>query len=176
MREANANDPNGNLFFLPAGSYYSDVCAAADILFLPSRLDPLPNVVFDAARNGCTTVMFKGATGFDDARYNPFPRNVTVGANRVDRGGTDPQLDGAAQLLAAFGGALPPVLWDGLAQPGTTALRVEPGLAGWSLNLTEQGKGLGGANPGPLNVPAPDRTAMLTGVGAPAALEARLHP
>ena len=161
--------------FAPPGNIVAGVRRGTGILVMANDgVWVEHNTLYD---NPTAPIMVVAYTqGFDDARYNPYPRNVTIGANRVDRGGTDPQLDGAAQLLAAFGGALPPVLWDGLAQPGATALRVEPGLAGWSLNLTEQGKGLGEANPGPLNVPAPDRTAMLTGVGAPAALEARLHP
>lgn len=78
MREATSGDPAGNLFMIPAGPHYSDVCAAADILFLPSRLDPLPNVVFDAARLGCTTVLFTGATGFDDAVYDDMASLIRV--------------------------------------------------------------------------------------------------
>jgi len=78
MREAKANTHNGNLFFIPSGSSYDDVCLAADVLFLPSRLDPLPNVVFDAARSGCTTVLFRGATGFDDSSYDNLPYLLRV--------------------------------------------------------------------------------------------------
>ncbi|QDM41723.1 parallel beta-helix domain-containing protein [Altererythrobacter sp. TH136] len=113
---------------------------------------------------------------FTDTTYNPYPRNVTVGVNRVDAGGTDPQFEGKEQLLAAFGGALPPVLWDGLAQPGTTALRVDPSIKGWTLGLSGQGQGLDVTNikPGPLQVSAPDGAQVLTGYGAPASLEARL--
>lgn len=113
---------------------------------------------------------------FDDKTYNPYPRNVTIGANRVDRGGYDPQFEGKEQLLAAFGGALPPVLWDGLSQEGTVAVRVDPALAGWSLNLASQGGGLDAAQPGPLTVAVPLAGTSLTGVGAPAGLEARLVP
>ncbi|MFN3210782.1 MAG: rhamnan synthesis F family protein [Roseovarius sp.] len=69
MREAGANAPGGTLHFLPAGPYYNDLCKAADAFFLSSRLDPLPNVVFDAAENGCHTVLFQNASGFDDPRY-----------------------------------------------------------------------------------------------------------
>lgn len=111
---------------------------------------------------------------FEDKRYNPYPRNVVIGVNRVDEGGTDPQFDGAQQLLAAFGGALPPVLWDGLRDEGTIALSVDPAMAGWSLNLTEQGKGLSGARPSPLDVAAPQGEFAEEGIGAPAQLEARL--
>lgn len=69
LREAGANKADSNLFFLPAGEYYHDVCRASDAFFLSSRLDPLPNVVFDAVRFGCHVVMFKNATGFDDSVY-----------------------------------------------------------------------------------------------------------
>ena len=81
MRAARANTVEGNLFFIPSGPYYEDVCTAADVLFLPSRLDPLPNVVFDAARHGCTTVLFREATGFDDPSYDNLPH-----LQRVDYG------------------------------------------------------------------------------------------
>ncbi|KEO90901.1 hypothetical protein EH31_07640 [Erythrobacter longus] len=106
---------------------------------------------------------------YDDERYNPLPRGVVVGANNYGIGGDDPQLDGAEMLLAAFGGALPPVMWDGLGSLYTT-----PDTAGWSLNLTEQGKGLSGANPSPLNAPAPEAEFDRSEIGAPAELDARI--
>nr|ADI18727.1 lipopolysaccharide biosynthesis protein [uncultured Rhizobiales bacterium HF4000_32B18] len=73
LSDGAVNDPAGNLFHLPAGPYYRDVCRAADVLFLASRLDPLPNVVFDAVALGCAVVLFEGASGFDDARYRGEP-------------------------------------------------------------------------------------------------------
>ncbi|WP_421993606.1 parallel beta-helix domain-containing protein [Qipengyuania sp.] len=106
---------------------------------------------------------------FEDERYNPFPREVVVGENIYDGGGYDPQLDGADTLLAAFGGELPPVMWDGLG-----SLAVVEGTAGWSLNLTEQGVGLEGAQPSPLAVSAPSGDFDRSGIGAPAALDERL--
>ena len=69
MREAGVDKPNSNIYFIPEGPCYDDVCRAADILFLPSRLDPLPNVVFDALRFGCQVVLFENASGFDDPSY-----------------------------------------------------------------------------------------------------------
>jgi len=113
---------------------------------------------------------------FEDADYNPYPREVTIAWNAVDAGGTDPQLDGAEQLRAAFGGALPPVMWDGLTDGGAeyTPLRVHSDLKGWSLNLTEQGKDMTGAQPGPLEVGRPAQPISTDGWGASAELEARL--
>jgi len=110
---------------------------------------------------------------FEDARYNPHARNVVVGENAFGRGGDDPQLDGKEQLLAAFGGALPPVMWDGLSESPDTALKIAPGVTGWSLNLSQVGQSLAEAQPGPLML-APTEKAAFPEVGAPAALEARL--
>lgn len=69
LRAAGANTADGNLFFLPAGDHYLDISRAADALFLPSRLDPLPNVVFDALSYDCQVVLFETATGYDDDTY-----------------------------------------------------------------------------------------------------------
>jgi hypothetical protein len=109
---------------------------------------------------------------FEDKRYNPYPRNVTIGANAVAGGGNDPQLPGAEPLKAAFGGALPPVLWDGLGQSGA-ALHVAATMPGLSLNLAQQAASFDSARPGPLAATAPVRAVDRKTVGAPAALEAR---
>jgi len=113
---------------------------------------------------------------FDDPEYNPYPRDISIGFNSVDEGGTDPRFEGAEMLLAAFGGALPPVMWDGLEEtPDSGTLMVHPEMKGWSLNLTEQGKGLDAANPGPLDVGAIGGPIDISDWGAPQALEARLQ-
>ena len=69
LREAKANTSDGNLFFLPAGDHYLDICKAADAFYLCSRLDPLPNVIFDAVKFGGRAVIYKHASGFDDPVY-----------------------------------------------------------------------------------------------------------
>ncbi|WP_338465914.1 parallel beta-helix domain-containing protein [Novosphingobium sp. ZN18A2] len=112
-------------------------------------------------------------SAFDDKRYNPYPRNVVVGTNTYLRGGTDPQMDGKTQLLAAFGGALPPVLWDGLGTPGQAVAAVK-GTRAWTLNLPEQGDGTDKATPAPVTLPVPGKTVDPASVGAPAALDARI--
>lgn len=109
---------------------------------------------------------------FDDPRYNPYARNVIVGPNAFGRGGDDPQLDGKEQLLAAFGGALPPVLWDGIEEDGN-GLKIAEGVTGWTLNLKKPGQSIAEAQPGPLML-TPLEAWEFPEVGAPAALEARL--
>ncbi|WP_435202648.1 parallel beta-helix domain-containing protein [Qipengyuania sp. 902] len=160
-----ANDtPN----FAPAGNIVAGVRRGTGIMVMANDKVLVENNILSG--NPTAPVMVIAYTQpFEDERYDPLPREVTIGENTYDGGGYDPQLDGAEMLLAAFGGELPPVLWDGL---GSVAA-VE-GTAGWSLNLTEAGKGLGGAQPGPLSVAEPTGEFDRSGIGAPAALEARL--
>ena len=111
---------------------------------------------------------------FTDKTYNPSPRRVTVGENRFGRNGYDPQIDGGAALVAAFGGMLPPVLWDGLGAPQAT-LTAAVGVRAWSLNLPAQGADPASAKPAPVVLPAPPvQLAAKFPDGAPAELEARI--
>ncbi|MEZ5680136.1 MAG: parallel beta-helix domain-containing protein [Erythrobacter sp.] len=165
-----ANDtPN----FAPPGNIVAGVRRGTGIMIMANDRVLVENNILSG--NPTAPIMVIAYTqAFDDPRYDPFPRNVTVGANLIAEGGYDPQLEGADMLLAAFGGELPPLLWDGLGNP-SSALRVAPGISGWTLNLTEQGKGLGGAQPGPIqNAPQPEDRFYREGIGAPAALEERL--
>lgn len=78
LRQTGEGQPDGNLFFLPAGPAYLDVLAASDAMFVSSRLDPLPNVVFDALDRGCRIVQFEGASGFGDSLYRNSDHLVSV--------------------------------------------------------------------------------------------------
>ena len=160
-----ANDtPN----FAPPGNIVAGVRRGTGIMVMANDHVLVENNILSG--NPTAPVMVIAYTQpFEDERYNPLPRDVVLGKNTYDGGGYDPQLDGADMLLAAFGGELPPVLWDGL---GT--LSAVDGTKGWSLNLTEAGKGLSGANPGPLTASAPAGEFDRTGIGAPAALDERL--
>lgn len=109
---------------------------------------------------------------FDDPRYNPLPRRIVIGANTIIGGGNDPQLPGGDQLKAVFGGALPPVLWDGLG--GAGALVAGQKITGLSLNLPAQGASPDQARPAPFELAAATILPIADGVGAPAALEARI--
>lgn len=51
---------------------------------------------------------------FTDPNYNPLPRDIAVHDNHFGTNGNAPVWDGGAQLAQAFGGAIPPVIWDGI--------------------------------------------------------------
>ena len=107
---------------------------------------------------------------FEDARYNPAPRGVQIYENTLGRNGFAPQIDGAPQLLAAFGGTLPPVLWDGL---GDAPAGSGDNASAWTLNLPAQGAGFETAKPAALRLPPIYPATVGTQAGAPAALDAR---
>jgi parallel beta-helix repeat protein len=158
--------------FAPPGNIVASVRRGTGILVMAN--DGV--LIEDNAMEGNATahVMVIAYTQpFTDTRYNPHARNVIVGRNAFGRGGDDPQLEGRDMLLAAFGGALPPVLWDGLSESPDSALKIAPGVTGWSLNLARVGQSLAEAQPGPLTL-APTELWTFPAVGAPAALEARL--
>ncbi len=158
--------------FAPPGNIVASVRRGTGILVMAN--DGV--LIEDNAMEGNATahVMVIAYTQpFEDPRYNPHARNVIVGRNAFGRGGDDPQLEGREMLLAAFGGALPPVLWDGLSESPDTALKIAPGVTGWTLNLSRVGQSLAEAQPGPLALP-PVELWIFPVVGAPAALEARL--
>jgi parallel beta-helix repeat protein len=165
------DEPN----FAPPGNIVAGVLRGTGIMVMANE-----NVVIEynfLTDNPTSDVMVVAYTeSFDDERYNPFPRNVMVGPNRFARGGDEPQIPNADMLMAAFGGALPPIMWDGLKDGDTEALYVLEGTPGWSVGLSEQGTGFAAANPGPLNAPVPPEgmRAGFEEVGAPAELEARL--
>jgi parallel beta-helix repeat protein len=164
-----ANDtPN----FAPPGNIVASVRRGTGILIMANDKVLVENNVL--SRNPTAPVMVIAyPMGFTDKTYNPLPRQVVIGANQFDGGGYDPQIDGASMLLQAFGGQLPPVLWDGLGDPAST-LYVASGTQGWSLNLPEQGEAMAGAQPGPLKAPAPAAAFDRSGIGAPPELDKRI--
>lgn len=166
-----ANDADN---FAPPGNIVGGVKRGTGILVMANE-----NVLVTGnflAENDTAQIMVVAYTfSFDDERYNPYPRNVVIGGNLYEDGGRAPDLDGAEQLLAAFGGALPDILWDGLQDGDTIALSVVEGTSGWSLNLESQGAGLDQAKPGRLNVPQPEHSFPEDQVtGAPGELSQRI--
>ena len=119
---------------------------------------------------------------FDDKRYLPSPRGVQIVYNDYGPGGYDPQVPGAKELLAAFGGALPQVMWDGLGE-APVAMGDDDQKA-WTLNLPRLAAGFEAAQPAPLKLkplmpvavssPAGSKPADPKTARAPAALDARI--
>ena len=166
-----ANNTTAN--FAPPGNIVASVRRGTGIMVMANDTVWIgQNMLYDNPTAPIMVIAYPLA--FDDPEYNPYPREITIDYNQTDEGGTDPQFEGAAQLLAAFGGALPPVMWDGLEDPEMTTLMVHPDLAGWSVNLPKQGAGIEAARPGLLEAPAIGQPISIEGWGAPEEMDARL--
>jgi len=157
--------------FAPKGNIVAGVMRGTGIMVMANERVVVSQNRID--QNPTTAVMVVSYPNkFEDARYNPAPRQVFIAGNKLGRNGYAPQLEGAAQLLAAFGGSLPPVLWDGLGEAPTAD--GGDNAKAWTLNLSAQGAGLAAAKPAPLRLRMPAPTIASSMPGAPAALEARI--
>ena len=166
-----ANDtPN----FAPKGNIVASVRRGTGSMIMANDSVWVENNVFD--QNPTSQIMvISYPREYKDATYNPVPRRVTIGPNTYGRGGYDPQVDGAPLLLQAFGGALPPVLYDGLGDAATT-LAVAPGTKTWTLGLARQGDPSNSGKVGVATLPAslPASSAKLPAIGAPPELDTRI--
>ena len=73
-------DLENHVFFLPAQGSLQALFSVSDVFYLPSRLDPFPNVALDALRAGRAVVCFDRATGVVDALSDAPDRKAAVGA------------------------------------------------------------------------------------------------
>ncbi|MET0181168.1 MAG: parallel beta-helix domain-containing protein, partial [Novosphingobium sp.] len=170
-----ANDtPN----FAPPGNIVASVRRGTGAMVMANENVTVRSNVFDD--NPTAHVMVVSyPRPYTDKAYDPTPRRVVLGINHFGRGGYDPQVPAKAALLKAFGGALPPVLWDGLGDPATT-LALAKGYKAWTLGLPRQGADPATGKPAPVTLPAtlpglaePDVHAA---IGAPPELDARIAP
>ena len=105
---ANNDTPN----FASPGNIVASVPKGTGIIVMANRNVHVFDNVFDG--NSSAQVMVVGySQPFDDANYNPLPRDIVVRDNVFGRGGDAPSFDGGETLVAAVGGAIPPILWDG---------------------------------------------------------------
>ncbi len=173
-----ANDtPN----FAPKGNIVAGVPTGTGVMVMAnSRVTVDHNVL---AENGSAQIMVVAYPNmFSDKDYYPYPQRIEIGANNsFQRGGGAPAFAGGRELAAALGGALPPVVWDGLGPTGKV-LTLGAGVTGVNLNLPKQGAAPTEAKPGLIAGPPLHRTATGEIVvdadgpagGAPAALDARI--
>lgn len=105
-----ANDtPN----FAPKGNIVANVPVGTGVMLMANK-----NVhVFDNVIDGNQTaavMLVSYVQSFDDKTYNPLPRDIVVRDNKIGKNGFKPAFAGGEFLAKAFGGALPPVMWDGV--------------------------------------------------------------
>ena len=160
---------NDQVNFAPKGNIVATVRRGTGVLVMANDNVRVThnNLVGNATAN---VMIVSYRNSFTDTKYNPYPRGVAVLENNQGRAGYDPQLPGADQLKAAFGGSIPPVLWDGAGDPKALGLSVTDPVKVLGLGLA-QGAAMETAKPGlvALNGTPP---AAPTPVVLPASMEA----
>jgi len=99
--------------FAPKGNIVASVPAGTGLMVMANRDIEIFDNVFDG--NGSSNIMIIGyRQKFDDAKYQPMVRNVRISDNAHGKTGFAPQFAGGEMLAAAFGGSVPPIIWDGV--------------------------------------------------------------
>ncbi|MBF6601603.1 MAG: right-handed parallel beta-helix repeat-containing protein [Sphingorhabdus sp.] len=165
-RNAIINNNTGN--FAPEGNIVASVPAGTGVMVMANRnVHVTDNAIIN---NGTANVMVVAYTEkFDDPKYDPTPRNVYVADNIHGRSGFAPDFEGGVQLAAAFGGALPAIIYDGLG----SGMIVSDAVPVLGLGLTKAGQPVSEAQPS-LYESAEGEATPLQPVVLPAAMEERL--
>ena len=155
--------------FAPEGNIVATVPTGSGVIVMANRDVEVFDNVFD--NNGTANVMITGYRyGATPAGYSPLPVRVLVADKVHGRAGLapGPQVPGGESLAQAFGGSIPPVLWDG----SGSEIRVHDQVAVLSLGLSDIALPRSAATPAPVDLSAPAGWARLPGVTLPASMEA----
>ena len=163
---------NDTLNFAPKGNIVAGVPRGTGVMVMANDVVTVRgNTLVDNPTAQVLVVSYPQP--FTDKTYNPVPRHVLVDGNTVRGGGNEPQIPGGVQLAAAFGGALPAVVWDGQgAQPAVTGQ--DSHLL--ALGLPAEQIGMAEAKPRLIGGSVKVAIAAANPTGAPAALDARAKP
>lgn len=165
----NAVIDNNTANFAPEGNIVASVPAGTGVMVMANTgVEVAENALINNATSHVMLIAYSQA--YEDARYQPRPVDVVLRGNVYGSGGTAPDFAGGEMLVAAMGGALPPVLTDGL--EGNLWLMDDVPVL--SLGLTRVGQPLAEAQPQPWVSPVIVKKVELTAVTLPPGMEARL--
>jgi parallel beta-helix repeat protein len=155
--------------FAPKGNIVAGVPTGTGVLIMANRHVEIFDNVMD--KNGTANVMIVGYRyDHKDEKYQPLPRDIVVRDNSHGTAGFAPAFEGGAQIAAAMGGAIPPVLWDGAGENVVVLDKV--GVL--SLNLPDVKVPRTEAKPAPADLSKGTPPAALPGITLPAAMEAKV--
>ncbi len=164
----NVVSDNSTPNFAPKGNIVASVPTGTGVLVMAnSRVEVFDNLLAD---NGTANVMIVGYRyPYEDEKYQPLPKDIAVWGNQHGNAGFAPAFPGGAEIAAAMGGSIPPVLWDGA---GSAIVNDEVGVL--SLNLPDVGTPQAEAKPSPVDLKG-EASPPLAGVTLPASMEARVQ-
>lgn len=153
--------------FAPAGNIVASVPSGSGVIVMANRDVEIFDNVFEG--NGTSNIMITGYRYGEIAPgYQPLPMRIRAMGNMHGRTGFEPGLPGGAEMAAAFGGSLPPVLWDGAGEQ----ISIADSVAALSLNLPDLSQPREAARPAPVDLSAPATWPRVPAVVLPASMEA----
>jgi parallel beta-helix repeat protein len=129
------NEPN----FAPSGNIVGKVPPGTGIMIMANDgVEVTDNTIEDhRTMNLAVLSYYVTEEKINDARYDPFPENISVHGNRFGRGGYDPAGGSAFQskkvilaLRFKLGTPFPDLLWDGVLRDGARAADAKICLGG----------------------------------------------
>lgn len=165
----NAVIDNNTDNFAPEGNIVASVPAGTGVMVMANKRVAISDNAL--VNNDTSHVMLIAYTQpYEDERYQPRPVSVRLDGNIYGSGGTAPDFAGGDQIAAAMGGALPPVLTDGL----HTNLSKRDKVPVLTLGLTEVGQPYTEAQPTLWSPPPVSLSVDLEKVQLPESMQARL--
>lgn len=158
--------------FAPKGNIVANVPTGTGVMVMANRnVQIFDNVLSD---NGTSNIMIVGYRfPFEDSKYDPLPRDVSVWDNQHGRAGWDPQFRGGKEIAAAMGGSFPAIFWDG-AGGEASAPNIQDNVPALSLGLTDIKAETSAAQPSPLAI-SKTRPAALPAITLPESMEAAVR-
>jgi len=155
--------------FAPKGNIVANVPTGTGVMVMANRrVEIFDNVI---GENGTTNIMIVGYRfPFQDAKYDPLPREVSIWDNQHSRAGWDPKFRGGTEIAAAMGGSFPAIFWDGAGGSEYMPI-IQDEVPALSLGLKDITADTATAQPAPL-VRATSRPAGLPAIVLPDAMEA----
>jgi parallel beta-helix repeat protein len=147
---ANRVTKNDTPNFAPKGNIVASVPVGTGVMVMANRnVAIFGNLLGDNQTANVLLVAYSKA--FNDAKYNPYPRNVVVRNNEHGRSGWAPAFVPEGPMRDGLGAMGTAVLWDGLLAKGTR-IRVSDTAPVLSLNLPRLAAGPEEASPAPASL------------------------
>ena len=152
--------------FAPAGNIVATVPTGSGVIVMANREVEIFDNVFDG--NGTANILITAYRyGRMSEGYQPLPTRIRALENVHGRAGFQPALPGGAEMAVAFGGSIPPVMWDGAG----SEISVADDVAAMTLNLADISKAREESSPAPVDLSVDSGWARVAAVTLPAAME-----
>lgn len=153
--------------FAPAGNIVATVPTGTGVIVMANHDVEIFDNVFEG--NGTANIAITAYRyGAVSEGYQPLPMRIRAMDNVHGRAGFQPAMPGGAQIAAAFGGTLPPVLWDGAGSD----ISVTDHVPALTLGLADRTQPVTAARPAPVDLSTPATWPRVAGVTLPASMEA----